>query len=116
MRVLYRPAFFMQLNISREIMKSWRLFLLRWSSPAQILNIARVHGEVSGRPDTNPSLQDTLNKVHWGPLYTYPTSLMQGIVPVGDLFCIHIKRLNSDHMQKRKEFTPTMTVSPFFQS
>lgn len=33
-------------------------------------------------PDVSQSLQDILNKGHSGPLYTYPTSLTQGIVPV----------------------------------
>ena len=33
-------------------------------------------------PDVSISLQDILNKAHQGPLYTYPTSLTQGIVPV----------------------------------
>jgi hypothetical protein len=42
----------------------------------------RVRGEVVAGPDLSPSLQDILNKAHQGPLYTYPTSLTQGIVPV----------------------------------
>lgn len=33
-------------------------------------------------PDVSLSLQDILNKAHQGPLYSYPTSLTQGIVPV----------------------------------
>lgn len=32
--------------------------------------------------DLDPALQDILNKAHQAPLYTYPTSLTQGIVPV----------------------------------
>jgi hypothetical protein len=36
----------------------------------------------SSVPDVSISLQDILNKAHQGPLYTYPTSLTQGIVPV----------------------------------
>lgn len=39
-------------------------------------------GEVVSGPDVSQSLQDILNKAHQGPLYTYPTSLTQGIVPV----------------------------------
>ncbi|CZR50747.1 uncharacterized protein PAC_00621 [Phialocephala subalpina] len=39
--------------------------------------------EVPGRPDVNPSLQSILNKAHQGPLYDYPTSLTQGIIPKG---------------------------------
>ncbi|TVY86573.1 Altered inheritance of mitochondria protein-like protein [Lachnellula willkommii] len=31
--------------------------------------------------DISPSLQEILNKAHQGPLYTYPTSLTQGIIP-----------------------------------
>ena len=41
-----------------------------------------VLGEVVAAPDLSLSLQDILNKAHQGPLYTYPTSLTQGIVPV----------------------------------
>ena len=32
-------------------------------------------------PDVSTSLQQFLNQAHQGPLYTYPTSLTQGIVP-----------------------------------
>ena len=32
-------------------------------------------------PDVSTSLQQILNQAHQGPLYTYPTSLTQGIVP-----------------------------------
>jgi hypothetical protein len=41
-----------------------------------------VLGSVPGQPDVSNSLQEILNKTHQGPLYTYPTSLTQGIVPV----------------------------------
>jgi hypothetical protein len=41
-----------------------------------------VLGEVVAAPDLSLSLQDILNKAHQGPLYTYPTSLTQGIMPV----------------------------------
>jgi hypothetical protein len=40
-------------------------------------------------PDVSNSLQDILNKAHQGPLYTYPTSLTQGIVPVRSLPSLH---------------------------
>merc|ERR1711964_763966 len=42
-----------------------------------------VGAEVPGSPDVSPSLQDILDKAHKGPLYTYPTSLTQGIIPKG---------------------------------
>ncbi|KAL2064930.1 hypothetical protein VTL71DRAFT_4070 [Oculimacula yallundae] len=42
-----------------------------------------VGAVVPGSPDVSPSLQDILNKAHKGPLYTYPTSLTQGIIPKG---------------------------------
>jgi hypothetical protein len=42
----------------------------------------KVLGEVVAGPDLSLGLQDILNKAHQGPLYTYPTSLTQGIVPV----------------------------------
>ena len=41
--------------------------------------IGRV--EAAG-PDVSKGLQDVLNKAHQGPLYDYPTSFTQGIVPV----------------------------------
>ena len=42
----------------------------------------KVVGEMVSGPDVSLSLQDILNQAHQGPLYTYPTSLTQGIVPV----------------------------------
>ena len=50
-----------------------------------------VMGNVLGHPDVSNSLQEILNKAHQGPLYTYPTSLTQGIVPVSFAFPV-IKR------------------------
>ena len=41
-----------------------------------------VEASVPGNPDVSPSLQEVLNKAHQGPLYTYPTSFTQGIIPV----------------------------------
>jgi hypothetical protein len=53
--------------------------LLSWFA----LGIARGGGVVAASaPDVSPSLQDILNKAHQAPLYTYPTSLTQGIIPV----------------------------------
>lgn len=40
------------------------------------------YAEVPGKPDVNPALQQILNQAHQGPLYDYPTSFTQGIVPV----------------------------------
>lgn len=40
-------------------------------------------GVVASAPDVSFALQDILDKAHTGPLYTYPTSLTQGIVPKG---------------------------------
>lgn len=36
----------------------------------------------TGIPDVNPRLQKILNLAHQGPLFDYPTSLTQGIIPV----------------------------------
>jgi hypothetical protein len=48
-----------------------------------LLGLGRgVMGIVPGQPDVSNSLQEILNKAHQGPLYTYPTSLTQGIMPV----------------------------------
>jgi hypothetical protein len=46
------------------------------------LNVGSVQAEAAGHPDVSTSLQQILNKAHQGPLYTYPTSLTQGIIPV----------------------------------
>ncbi|TVY20270.1 Altered inheritance of mitochondria protein 6-like [Lachnellula arida] len=47
-----------------------------------ILGIATQGTLASPIPlDISPSLQEILNKAHQGPLYTYPTSLTQGIIP-----------------------------------
>ena len=50
------------------------------------LSISSVVGEVVAGPDVSLNLQDILNQAHQGPLYTYPTSLTQGIVPVSLMF------------------------------
>jgi hypothetical protein len=42
----------------------------------------KVCGEGIAGPDLSPGLQHILKQAHKGPLYTYPTSLTQGIVPV----------------------------------
>ncbi len=49
---------------------------------------AGVWAEISGHPDVSPGLQEILDRAHQGPLYSYPTSLTQGIVPVGLRFCL----------------------------
>ncbi|TVY44982.1 Altered inheritance of mitochondria protein-like protein [Lachnellula subtilissima] len=47
-----------------------------------VLSIATQGTLASPTPlDISPSLQEILNKAHQGPLYTYPTSLTQGIIP-----------------------------------
>jgi hypothetical protein len=46
------------------------------------VTVERVNAEVPGHPDVPPSLQAILNKAHQAPLYTYPTSFTQGIIPV----------------------------------
>ena len=52
-------------------------------SSTLLLALGVVGTLASSFPDVSKSLQDILNKAHQGPLYTYPTSLTQGIVPVG---------------------------------
>lgn len=47
------------------------------------LRSAGVQAEVAGNPDVSTSLQQILDQAHKGPLYTYPTSLTQGIIPKG---------------------------------
>jgi len=39
-------------------------------------------GVLASAPDVSLSLQAILNQAHQGPLYIYPTSLTQGIIPV----------------------------------
>lgn len=36
---------------------------------------------VAVAPDVSTALQQILNQAYQGPLYTYPTSLTQGIIP-----------------------------------
>jgi hypothetical protein len=75
-----------------DIYDRWSLVLIVMTSISTGLYLAfallewawnrGVMGEVVAGPDVSLNLQDILNKAHQGPLYTYPTSLTQGIVPV----------------------------------
>jgi hypothetical protein len=49
-----------------------------------VLDVGYFGTFASSVPDVSPSLQDILNKANQGPLYTYPTSLAQGIIPVSN--------------------------------
>ena len=73
----------------------------------------RVVGETV--PDVSLSLQDILNQAHQGPLYTYPTSLTQGIVPVCRIFSapviVELDRKTMLILGIRKEFILIMIVS-----
>lgn len=42
-------------------------------------------GEVAAHPEVGDSLQQILDKAYKGPLYTYSTSLTQGIIPVSSV-------------------------------
>jgi len=56
------------------------MLLARYS----LLSLALSAGGVlASAPDVSLSLQAILNQAHQGPLYTYPTSLTQGIIPKG---------------------------------
>lgn len=46
-----------------------------------VLALAFLGLEAAGL-DVSKGLQDVLDKAHQGPLYDYPTSFTQGIVPV----------------------------------
>ncbi|KAH8676770.1 hypothetical protein BGZ60DRAFT_526197 [Tricladium varicosporioides] len=49
-----------------------------------LLGLGGVKGVTAASTlNLNPSLRDILNKAHQGPLYNYPTSFTQGIVPKG---------------------------------
>lgn len=39
-------------------------------------------------PDVSAALQKILDQAHQGPLYDYPTSFTQGILPVSGFFCL----------------------------
>lgn len=62
-------------------------------------------------PEVSNSLPDLLNKAHQGPLYTYPTSRTQGIVPVR-LRSPCLSLIGEIHRIGRKESIPTTTVPP----
>lgn len=61
--------------------------------PTNLLNSARMHwsavlsllclvvAAIAASPAVSPSLQRILDRAHQAPLYTYPTSLTQGIIP-----------------------------------
>lgn len=51
------------------------------------VKVETVNAELPGHPEVPPTLQAILNKAHQAPLYTYPTSFTQGIIPVC-LFCL----------------------------
>lgn len=61
------------------------LFSFSLLAGAVVGTLATQQTSYGGAPDVSPSLQAILNKAHQGPLYTYPTSLTQGIVPVSIL-------------------------------
>lgn len=50
-------------------------------TPAIFSALAAAPYAVAFAPDVSAALQQILNQAHQGPLYTYPTSLTQGIVP-----------------------------------
>jgi hypothetical protein len=47
-----------------------------------MLGVVGTFASSSQMPDVSTSLQKILDQAHKGPLYTYPTSLTQGIIPV----------------------------------
>ena len=52
---------------------------MQYTSVSAFLTLATLGLAIN--PDVSPALQQILDKAHQPPLYTYPTSLTQGIVP-----------------------------------
>ena len=61
-------------------------------------------------PDLSLSLQDILNKAHQGPLYTYPTSLTQGIVPVSREYILGVRDLEANKGLERNPFSQRLYI------
>ena len=66
------------------------LFLLLSTKPLGLVSMlsssilafaSLLSSALTANPDVSPALQTILDKAHEAPLYTYPTSLTQGIVP-----------------------------------
>ena len=71
-RALFPPLIPLSTNILGILNMFWSSILV----PATLLVSSLAAG-----PDVSPALQTILNKAHQAPLYSYPTSLTQGIVP-----------------------------------
>lgn len=54
---------------------------MRTSTPTIVSALAAAPYALAVAPDVSTALQQILNQAHQGPLYTYPTSLTQGIIP-----------------------------------
>lgn len=61
-------------------MRLWFLLKMHISSTVAALIVAVVN-VLALNPDVSTALQDILNQAHQAPLYTYPTSLTQGVIP-----------------------------------
>ncbi|EPQ64874.1 Bgt-1089 [Blumeria graminis f. sp. tritici] len=52
-----------------------------WSIAFGLVLLSTVNARVEASPQVSPALQKILDQAYEGPLYTYPTSLTQGILP-----------------------------------
>lgn len=73
----------------------------------------------SASPDVSPALQKMLDQAHQGPLYDYPTSFTQGIIPVRfqPTPSFHCPNHQTRKLIfKRKQSIPTMTTGAMSRS
>jgi hypothetical protein len=69
-------------TISTCLLLLWAVLGVGTSSAIAVGGRHGEEGNGGGRPDVSNRLQDILDKAHTGPLYDYPTSFTQGIIPV----------------------------------
>lgn len=77
---LHAPALLLPLlPIPQHPAKILGLLKMLWSSTLSSVLLAT--SAIVTSLDVTPALQDILNRAHKAPLYSYPTSLTQGIIP-----------------------------------
>ena len=74
---LHGPALFLPLiSTLSKLLDQMKMYL-----SSALTTILLVSPAIATNPDVSPALQTILNNAHQAPLYTYPTSLTQGIIP-----------------------------------
>ena len=74
---LHGPALFLPLiSTLSKLLEPLKMYL-----SSVLSTFLLVSSAIAASPDVSPALQAILNNAHHAPLYTYPTSLTQGIIP-----------------------------------